>query len=86
MGWFRVFVHDPYVAHRSNEEEVARLKAEVASLKKDNHTLKTRARQDYTQGTGGASHQGNYSRGSGRGARGGRGEEGASKGAAPSAP
>ena len=51
---------------------MAKLKAEVALLKKENMTLKARARTDFTQ-SGGGGQQGSYNRGGGRGARGGRG-------------
>ena len=68
-----VYSHDPYVAPKNNEEEVTRLREEVAALKKENHTLKTRARLDYT-GSGGKSSQQptSYNRGGARGSRGGR--------------
>ena len=74
IACFRVYSHDPYVPQR-NDNEVSRLKAEVAALKKENLTLKTKARQWYSQGSGRGSsgQQGNFGRGGGRGARGGRG-------------
>ena len=62
------------MGQNGQNEEIAKLRAEVAMLKKENMTLKTRARLDYTQGSGGRGQPVlSYARGSNRGARGGRG-------------